>query len=232
MRQLTLACFFLVLLMGISPWAGAEVEANAKAAAADPPVTLPHSALGDEAIRTHAAEAGRQGQSLPDIHTPNFEYGRVVGALCVVVGLIFFLKWCGKFFFPSAVGRSSTRVVEVLSRSVLAPRQQVMLLRVGRRVIVVADSGSQMSTLCEIGDPDEVAALVGQMRDEKHAAVAGFGSLFGRFRRKFDTVEEEAQAQTPPLQDEEPDGQTITSAREELSGLRDRVRLLAQQFND
>src|SRR4029077_6101766 len=81
--------------------------------------------------------------------------------------------------------------VQVLSRSPLTPRQQVVLLKVGRRVLVVADNGSQMNSLCQITDPDEVAGLVGQLRSEKGsgagqgAGAGAFGGLFGRSRKSF-----------------------------------------------
>ena len=70
----------------------------------------------------------------------------------------------------------ATTAVQLLSRTVLSPKQHVMLLRVGRRLVVIGDSGGQMSALSEITDPDEVAALVGQIRDEKLTAA---GPTFG-----------------------------------------------------
>ena len=198
---------------------------------ADSIASVPRTALGDEPIRTRSGEAARQGETVPDMRAPAMDYPRVLGALGIVIGLIFLLRWGGRLLFPTATGRSSSRAVEVLSRSVLAPKQQVMLLRVGRRLIVVGDSGSQMNSLCEIADPDEVAALVGQLRDEKIAGAARFGSLFGRFRKPFEAADEELVAPAPPLQDEE-DPAPLTSAREELSGLRERVRLLSDQFKE
>jgi hypothetical protein len=104
-----------------------------------------------------------------------------------------------------------------------------MLLRVGRRLIVVGDSGSQMNALCELSDPDEVAALVGQLQDEKVApARKAFGTMFGSSRSRFDSTEPADVA--PPLVDEAETAEPVVTAREELSGLRERVRLLAQQF--
>ena len=67
---------------------------------------------------------------------------------------------------------------------------QMVVAGAHRRVIVVGDSGTQMNTLCEISDPDEVAGLVGQLREEKTVAAAAFSSLFGRFNRRFGAEEE------------------------------------------
>jgi flagellar biogenesis protein FliO len=156
------------------------------------------------------------------------EYARVLGALGVVIALIFLFRWAARFFFPSVAGRSPTRIVEVLARSVLTPRQQVMLIRVGRRLIVVGDSGSHLSTLCEIADPDEVASLMGHVREEKISAASGFGSLFGRFTRRFESCDEEESSDLIDAQ--ETRDPADATARSELEGLRDRVRRLADQF--
>jgi flagellar biogenesis protein FliO len=157
------------------------------------------------------------------------DYSRVLGALAAVLGLIFLLRWCSRFLFTTAVGRRASRAVEVLARAPVSPKQQIMLIRVGRRVIVVGDSGAQMNSLCEVSDPDEVAALVGQLQDERLAPAArAFGAMFGRSRRPFESSDESATDAT--LIDEPDETQTVASARDEISGLRDRVRLLAQQF--
>ena len=154
-----------------------------------------------------------------------------------MIALIFLLRWFGKVFFPVATGKAQSRVVEVVSRSPLAPKQQVMLLRVGKRLLVVGDSGGQLSTLCEISDPDEVASMVGQLREEKSlVSTAAFGSLFGRFSRKFEPSEAEMRDPPEPsdrqmLIDGTDEVHEPAGARADIDGLRDRVRRLAEQFN-
>ena len=159
------------------------------------------------------------------------DYPRVMAALGIVIGLIFALRWCGRLFFPASTGRGASRAVEVLTRAPLSAKQQVMLIRVGRRLIVVGDSGAQMNALCEIRDADEVAALVGQLRDEKSSCASkAFAGFFKRSRRGFESLDEPAAEPAPPLQEPEQDEPAVTTAREELCGLRERVRLLAEQF--
>jgi hypothetical protein len=102
---------------------------------------------------------------------------------------------------------------------------------VGRRLIVVGDSGSQMNPLCQITDPDEVAELVGQLRDEKTCAPSrAFGAMFGRSRQEFEPPDQSPASASSELREAEADEAPVASAREELSGLRERVRLLAEQF--
>ena len=188
-----------------------------------------HTALGDAPVRSFSEKSNKPSGEVAGTPTPTMDYSRVLGALAAVLGLIFLLRWCGRFFFPSTGGRHSSRAVEVIARSPLSPKQQIMLIRVGRRLIVVGDSGSQMNPLCELSDPDEVAALVGQLHDDKLApAKKAFGAMFGRSRSRFDSTDSADPAQS--LVDEAGDAEPVVTAREELSGLRERVRVLAQQF--
>ena len=214
--------------LGAEP-TGVQPAASPAPVTADSPI--PHTAMGDQPLRLGAGAGRSQNPALPGIpKAPSTDYQRVVFALIAVVALIFVLRAVGRVLFPSVTSRGQSRVVEVLSRSALAPKQQVMLLRVGRRVIVVGDSGTQMNTLCEISDPDEVAGLVGQLREEKTAAAAAFTSLFGRFNRRFEAeqegIESDAAAELRDDRDEIP----ASSPHGELDGLRERVRMLAEQF--
>lgn len=197
-----------------------------------PAPSLPHTTLGEEPIRaTDVAPAG--GPALPAAggQAPAMDYPRVLAALGMVIALILGLRWGSRFIFPASVGRGGSRAIEVVSRSALSPKQQVFLLRVGRRLVVVGDSGSQMHPLCEITDPDEVAELIGQMRGERSSPGSrAFGAMFGRSRQRFEPAEDPPVDPAQELRDAEPDDVPVASAREELNGLRERVRLLAEQF--
>ena len=112
---------------------------------------------------------------------------RVGLALAAVIGLILLMRWGGRKFLalPAA---ASGGLMQVVARTPLAPRQQLVLVRVGRRLMVIGDSGGRLSGLGQIDDPDEVAALLGQARTPGPAAVgsgATFGALFGRLGQNF-----------------------------------------------
>ncbi|KAA0216633.1 MAG: hypothetical protein DYG94_09040 [Leptolyngbya sp. PLA3] len=68
-------------------------------------------------------------------------------------------------------GRAPSGLIEVLARYPVARTQKLVLLRVGRRVILICQSGSirrgagAMSTLAEFSDADEVAALLRAVRE-------------------------------------------------------------------
>ncbi len=70
-----------------------------------------------------------------------FSVQRVVLSLAVVLGLIFALRWVGRRFFAMPGGGGGSQAVQVLSRTTLSPRQHLLLIHVGRRVVLVANSG-------------------------------------------------------------------------------------------
>jgi flagellar biogenesis protein FliO len=170
---------------------------------------------------------------------------RVVCALGGVIALILFFRWIFKRCFGVTTAPRATRAVQVLSRSPISPRQQLVILRVGKRLLVVADGGTQMNTLSEITEPDEVAALIGQVQDDHtDRASKVFGKVFNRMRGKYDAAEQtheddsivgltsglqkklfESEEEDPAADDPE-----ISSTRRELSGLMDKVKMLSRQF--
>jgi flagellar biogenesis protein FliO len=89
---------------------------------------------------------------------------KVLGALAVVIGLAFIVRAILKRtggLLPGADRPSG--VVEILARYPIARGQQLVLLKLARRVLLLHQSGSAMKTLTEMSDPDEVAALLARM---------------------------------------------------------------------
>ena len=227
--------------------------APAAGAAPQPAATRPvRSEIGQRLIRREGAAASAQTRPASAAATtrpsvpapPAVDLPKLAGALGIVLTLIFALRAVFKHVFPSSTAAGATRAVQVLSRSILSPKQQLVLVRVGRRLIVVADSGGQMSALSEITDPDEVASLLGQIKDEKLSAAAPtFGGLLGRVRRGMETADDAADHGAPEEATNpdaigadirhpgEEDDAEVSSTRRELDGLLAKVRLISHQFN-
>ncbi len=164
-----------------------------------------------------------------------FDTGRVVLSLAIVLFLIFVLRWLSQRMFGKTVAGRASRAVQVLSRNVISPKQQLLVVQVGRRLLVVGDSGQQMNALCEITDPQEMAALIGQIHEEKRESTGrAFGALFGQAGSNFG--EKESEPPRPPVvADEDDDGSStgpsgVQETRDELSGLMDTVRGMSRQF--
>jgi flagellar biogenesis protein FliO len=162
----------------------------------------------------------------PTTSSSGMDTFRVLAALAMVIVVIFLLRWIAQQFFGMPTAKKSSRAVQVLSRSMISPKQQVLLVQVGRRVIVVGDTGGQMSPLAQITDADEIAELVGQLREDKTTATAkSFGNIFGRAQTTFEEndVPEEKREEGP--EDLDP---ALATTQAELSGLMERVRSVAR----
>lgn len=243
------------------PSRAAAVDSQNKAAQSEAPVPPRGSSINGNGkiVRRKTPTTGPTTQPAARVSTTGFEPTRVVVALAVVIGLIALLRWVGRRVFGVAGPGRSTRAVQVLSRSPLSPKQNLVLIRVGRRLLVVADGGGAMNTLSEITDADEVAALLGQLQDDHNdRAIKTFGNLFGKMRGKFEPEPDATaangehdsgtRADAPADPDEAADdlrlspagvrgrdgddeeGRAVESTRQELSGLMDKVRLLSRQF--
>jgi flagellar biogenesis protein FliO len=119
------------------------------------------------------------------------------------------------------------QTLQVMSRLAVSPKQQVLLIRVGRRFVLVGNSGTQMNPLCEISDPDEAAALLGQtVTDSRESSTATFHDVLDGAQGRFDADIKSAQ-KSP---EEDPEVSALNSARDELNSMVDKVRSLSKQF--
>ena len=197
------------------------------------PTDVPQGKYESEPISQTASAAGSRAPATQTVNVSpasQLEVGRVVLALSMVLGLIFAMRWAGKKYFPSAGVPRSGGAMKILSRLVISPKQQLLMIQIGRRIVVVGDASGQMSALSEITDPDETASLIGQIAEEKSAgSVKAFGSLFTRAEENLDRKIEHSEA--PPAADSPsaPDP-VIQTARGEIDELSDKLRLLSAQF--
>jgi flagellar biogenesis protein FliO len=217
----------IFLLLALSAW-----TSGVAAGQTTQPAPASDQALEDQPLRVtdsevRAATIHSAGSSA--FTTGTSDLSHIAIALLVVICLILLLRAGFRHLTNGAgVGRG-TKLVTVLSRSILSPKQQVLVLQVGKRLLVVGDSGGHMSSLCEISDPDEIAALVGQTRQTSSAPKAAFGSLFRRANEPFgdtDALQSPAEESTGEINPDD------AVSAEEVGGLLDKVRMLQQQFND
>lgn len=116
---------------------------------------------------------------------------RVVGSLAIVLGLIFIVarvlrRWGG------SLGRagSPSGVVEVLARYPIGRGQQLMILKVARRVLLLHQTGTTVATLSEIVDPDEVAGVLARVEAGSRDRVAErFQGVLERFGAEHRAIE-------------------------------------------
>jgi flagellar biogenesis protein FliO len=109
---------------------------------------------------------------------------------------------------------SAARAIQILARTPLGPKHRILLVQVGRRILVIAESpGQPLSTLCQITDPDEAATLMGQLGGDQRGAMTAF-----------------LEKASNPTPQHSPDSSELATTRQELDGLLQQVRTMAQQI--
>jgi flagellar biogenesis protein FliO len=104
------------------------------------------------------------------------------GSLAVVLGLFFVVAWVMRRTASGTPALLPSEVVEVLGRAALAGRQQVHLIRLGAKLVLVSVSPTGIETLSEVTEADEVQRLVGLCRrNHASSATAVFRRVFEQF---------------------------------------------------
>lgn len=96
------------------------------------------------------------------------EVTKVISALAVVLGILLALRGAmkrmgGSGLFAGARGARPSGVLEILARYPIARGQSLMLLKLGRRIVLVHHYGPAVTALSEVTDPDEVASLLSRL---------------------------------------------------------------------
>ena len=146
-----------------------------------------------------------------------------LAALGVVIGLVFAARWAARKWGGlrgGGVRVNASPIVEVLSRTSVAPRNHVVLLRVGSRILVVNDGTAGMRTLATVEDPDEVAGLLQSVETARETSLSNsFGRAMSKLSNQWSAVDRDDDLGG----DDSESG--IDQVRGTLTGLRDRLRL-------
>jgi flagellar biogenesis protein FliO len=95
----------------------------------------------------------------------------VAASLAIVLGLFFVLVWITRKNMPRAMVGLSSQVVEVLGRAPLGQRQQMHLVRIGNKLLLVCVTPAGAHTLTEVTDPAQVDQLVALCRQDRSAGI-------------------------------------------------------------
>ena len=113
--------------------------------------------VSDVSKRLVGPSEGKRIETGPQ--SPWAQWTRTVGAVAVVVVLILVARVMLKRFGPIS-GQQRRDMLDVLARATVSPRHQLLLVRLGHRVVLVGQSPASLATLSEVTDADEVAALI------------------------------------------------------------------------
>lgn len=206
------AVWLLILLPLLAAWPAHADPAAAPAVASDRFTEMPIHRDGDSAAALPATNPTAPAN--PIGNPTDLDLPRVMISLATVVALIFGLRWLSRKMFPTAARASNPSAVRILARSPISPRQRILLLQVGRRVLIVGDTGGNLSSLGQITDADEIAALIAQSKP----VASGRNPVTAPFNR-------------PQKGDAAPaDDASLQAAELELAGLSQRIRAMAREL--
>ena len=113
----------------------------------------------------------------------------VVSSLGVVLGLFLIVAWAMRRATPGQSGLVPGEVVEVLGKAPLANRQQVYLIRLGSKLVLVSVTPAGVEALSEVTDPEEVQRLTGLCRQaQPNSSTAMFRQVLRQFTGEHQRV--------------------------------------------
>jgi flagellar biogenesis protein FliO len=220
------------------------IETDAAAATADPvvrdPVAQASPAPSDDpaaqAATTEsrplgappqkpAGEPGASASPFADTFAGNW-VGRTILALALVIGLAILMRAVvrraslgagGLSGQLGAGGKAPSGLLSVLGRYPIARGQTLVLLKVDRRVLLLCQTGAGFTTLSEITQPEEVASILVNARDEEGSSMAArFSNVLQDLERdpRIAGVESDGGAYGPTT----PRGRALRVAPAEESG--------------
>jgi flagellar biogenesis protein FliO len=160
----------LVIAAGATGYASASPGATGYASA--PPRRDNSIPLGPPGHTPGGPETTRTIDRLPSL-------GPMASGLAIVLGLFLAAAWALRRAAPKSATVLPGEVVEVLGRAPLAGRQQMHLLRCGKKLLLVSVTPTGAETLTEVTDPLEVDRLCGLCRQaHPRSATATFRQVF------------------------------------------------------
>lgn len=146
-------------------------EANAQV---DAPLPLPKPSKSEGETIT-----------LPSFSIGGNQTASIAASLFVVIGLFMIFAWVGKKNMKPGSGRLSKEIVQVLGKSQLSGKQQLELVRVGQKLLLLCVTPNGADTLTEITDPAEVERLLTIIRqDSPGSMTASFQEVLTQMGRQ------------------------------------------------
>lgn len=184
---------------------------------------LAQSSYETQPIRQTGDPVGSTTQFVARQTSTGVDITRLLIATVLVIVLIFFVRWITQKWLPSTRG-GSAGPVRLISRTNIGARQQILLVMVGKRLLILSDSGGSVSRLGEIENEDEIAQLVGSLGSTRDSGR--FGSLF---KREQDQFEDDPTGENPT----EPEMRTSDQVelQSDLKSLLERVKSVSKQLD-
>ncbi|RMF91603.1 MAG: hypothetical protein D6741_15910 [Planctomycetota bacterium] len=126
--------------------------------------------------------AGGERLSAPSVRSGLKTTITTMGAVAFVLGLFFVFAWLLRKAGPKTAAKLPADAVEVLGQAPFVGKQRLILVRCGRKLVLVAVGDGTAEPLTEITDPQEVDHLAGLCaRMHGNSSTKTFETLLGQY---------------------------------------------------
>jgi flagellar biogenesis protein FliO len=144
---------------------------------------------------------------------PRWQTLEYLWPLAIVLGLIAVGALVLKRHLPARRLLTGTGALEVVARLPLAGKQSLVLVKMGRNLVLTGVTAEQITTLCVVDDPDQVATLLGEVTQSRPDSMThSFARAFHEEADLYDDFDADAE-----------------SARYQVRGLLAKVRRFAER---
>lgn len=168
-----------------TPVEEATEDSPVRQALAEEPATESKPLAGEEPMRLPARSASAERLGDPTTRGPTGALGTVVSSLAIVIGLFLLVVWVTRRGKPGQARALPSEVVEVLGRAPMTGKQEMQLLRVGSKLVLVCHTADGLQTITEITDAEEVERLSGLCQQSSE------GSVTATFRQVFSNLDDQ-----------------------------------------
>lgn len=116
---------------------------------------------------------------------------KVVSSLAIVIGGYLGFVWLTRKFGGASDKSLPSEVFEVIGTSPLNPKQNLQLVRLGSKLLVLVSGDEGVSPIAEVTDADEVEYLTGVCLQKSGRSNSGGGNNVTVFRRALDRARNE-----------------------------------------
>ncbi len=96
----------------------------------------------------------------------------VLGSLSIVLAAFFVLVWLSRKTAPKGLAPLPSEVFEPLGRAALTARQQMQLIRLGNKLVLLCVTSTGVETITEVTDQDEVGRLAALCQQGRSGSIS------------------------------------------------------------
>lgn len=122
---------------------------------------------------------------------PGGGFWTILPSLLLVLALLAGCVWAARKYLPGAGRLGGNPAMKVIGRTQISPRQSLLLVKIGRRLLVVGATADRLARIDNITDPTEVSEIIGLVESARPgSATAGFRNALKQADDEFGQLDD------------------------------------------